>query len=164
MVGNPRHCCCTSAGAFFYSPRSPRCGIATSAVSRQREMHRVLAVAEAFITSSSSRIISRATLQRETHLRTQGSPRFRTFHSCVPSNVHKATVSMRGGERSEEEEVGSHVDVVRLLGCCVCACERAAKVIRSVEKKRRGATGIEGRRMLSQGDLVRLSSCFCGQC
>eukprot|EP00277_Geminigera_cryophila_P004733 CAMPEP_0179418166 /NCGR_PEP_ID=MMETSP0799-20121207/7805_1 /TAXON_ID=46947 /ORGANISM="Geminigera cryophila, Strain CCMP2564" /LENGTH=97 /DNA_ID=CAMNT_0021191323 /DNA_START=360 /DNA_END=650 /DNA_ORIENTATION=- len=38
------------------------------------------------------------------------------------------------------------VDLVQLLGCCVCACERAATVIRSVETKRRNSsTGeIEG--------------------
>ena len=38
------------------------------------------------------------------------------------------------------------VDIVQLLGCCVCACERAATVIRAVESKRRSATtgSIEG--------------------
>ena len=40
------------------------------------------------------------------------------------------------GGASELEKV----DLVRLLGCCVIACERAAKVIREVEKKRRNSS------------------------
>ena len=47
---------------------------------------------------------------------------------------------------AESSSQPATVDITQLLGCCVCACERAAAVIRAVESKRRSATtgAIEG--------------------
>jgi 3'(2'), 5'-bisphosphate nucleotidase len=60
-------------------------------------------------------------------------PTLRSAHAgCVPVGMAAAA----GGRNS--------VDVVELLGCCVCACERAARVIRAVEAKRSAGGLIAG--------------------
>ncbi len=69
--------------------------------------------------------------------------------SPLPSDKRGLREKGRTMGRAKEEGGASElekVDLVRLLGCCVIACERAAKVIREVEKKRRNSStgSIEG--------------------
>ena len=64
----------------------------------------------------------------------------RCMHMLVYTHAHNTWQRMAMAMGS------TTVDIVQLLGCCVCACERAATVIRAVESKRRSATtgSIEG--------------------
>ena len=81
----------------------------------------------------------------------------RGFSVTVPSRrppvgpAHRKATRVRGGcppcaaMASQGRGIGGpEVDIVALLGCCVCACERAAKVIRAVEAKRSAEGVIQG--------------------
>lgn len=96
------------------------------------------------------------------------------FALSVPSLIYgrhliaRSARGVRGGRSTPREasmasaESGSSgnevVDIVTLLGCCVCACERAAKVIRAVEAKRSVEGVIEGAVLKDQNGVFQLCS------